>query len=49
MDADGGENIGIGGRHDRRRCAASREARHIDSSRVGGELLNDLHGDASNE
>jgi hypothetical protein len=49
MDADGGENIGIGGRHDRRRCAASREPRDIDSTRIGGELLDHLHGDASDE
>ena len=47
MDADGRKNIRIGGRHDRRRCTASRETRHIDSSRVGGELLDDLYGDAS--
>ena len=49
MDADGHENVRIGGRHDSRRGAASRETRHIDACRVGGELLNDLQGDASDE
>src|SRR5579871_3951924 len=49
MDADSSENIRIGDRHDRRRCAASRETRHIDSSWIGRELLDDLPGDASDE
>jgi hypothetical protein len=49
MDADGRENIRIGGSHDRRRCTASRETCDIDSSRVGEELLKDLHGDAGDE
>jgi hypothetical protein len=47
MDAGNGKNLRIGGRHDRRRCTASRETRPIDSSWVGGELLDDLYGDAS--
>jgi hypothetical protein len=48
LDADGPKNIGNGGRHDPP-LHASREARQTDSSRVGGELLNDLHADARDE
>ncbi len=42
MDADGGEQVGVGGRHDRGLGAAGGEAGNIDTGRVDAVLGHDL-------